>query len=101
MDRENIPLINDPSLTRIMHQAVSEVMGPTDCITTMQTIASEDFSEFSARVPATFIFLGCGNPDKGTDIAHHNSGFNIDEDVLPQGVSIYVSSVFTFFQNTV
>ncbi len=101
MDRENIPLINDPRLTRIMHQAVAEVMGPTDCITTMQTIASEDFSEFSARVPAAFIFLGCGDPKKGTDIAHHNPSFNIDEEVLPLGVSIYVSSVFTFFQNTV
>ncbi len=101
MDRENIPLINDPGLTRIMHLAVAEVTGPSDYITTMQTIASEDFSEFSAQVPVSFIFLGCGNPDKGTDIAHHNPGFNIDEEVLPLGVSIYVSSVFTFFQNTV
>jgi amidohydrolase len=69
-------------------------------MTTMQTIASEDFAEYSARVPSAFVFLGCGNPEKGTDIAHHNPGFNIDEDVLPLGVEIFVSCVFTFFQHT-
>ncbi len=101
MDRENIPLINDPRLTRIATEAISQVLGPTEGLTTMQTIASEDFAEYSARIPAAFIFLGCGNPDKKTDIAHHNPEFNIDEDVLPLGVEIFVSSVFTFFQHTV
>jgi amidohydrolase len=101
MDRENIPLINDPRLTRIASEAISQVLGPTEGLTTMQTIASEDFAEYSARIPATFIFLGCGNPEKKTDIAHHNPAFNIDEDVLPLGVEIFVSSVFNFFKHRV
>jgi len=100
MDRENIPLINDPRLTRIASEAISQILGPNEGMTTMQTIASEDFAEYSARVPSAFVFLGCGNPEKGTDIAHHNPGFNIDEDVLPLGVEIFVSCVFTFFQHT-
>ncbi|MFO7802013.1 MAG: amidohydrolase [Desulfovermiculus sp.] len=101
MDRENIPLINDPRLIRIASEAISQVLGPSKGQRTMQTIASEDFAEYSALVPSAFIFLGCGNPEKGTDIAHHNPAFNIDEDVLPLGAEIFVSSVFTFFQNSV
>lgn len=101
MDRENIPLINDPRLIRIASEAISQVLGPSKGQRTMQTIASEDFAEYSALVPSAFIFLGCGNPEKGTDIAHHNPAFNIDEDVLPLGAEIFISSVFTFFQNSV
>lgn len=100
--RENIPLINDPKITHVASAAVKKVLDPMGGrITTMQTIASEDFSEFSARVPSAFIFLGCGNPEKGSDIPHHNPCFNIDEEVLPLGVEIFVSSVFGFFQDAV
>lgn len=95
--RENIPLINDPKITHVAEMAARKVLEPSGGITTMQTIASEDFSEFSSRVPAAFIFLGCGDPDKKTDIPHHNPGFNIDEDVLPLGVELFISSVFEFF----
>ncbi|MFO7997998.1 MAG: amidohydrolase [Bacteroidales bacterium] len=98
--RENIPLVNDPGLTRIAAMAAGEVLDQAGCITTMQTIASEDFSEFSARVPSAFIFLGCGNPEKGTDIPHHSPYFHIDEDVLPLGAELFISSVFKFFKNT-
>ncbi|MFO8113260.1 MAG: amidohydrolase [Desulfosalsimonadaceae bacterium] len=96
--RENIPLINDPGMTRIASLAVSNVLDHTGCMTTMQTIASEDFSEFSARVPSVFLFLGCGDPEKGTDIPHHNPCFLIDEDVLPLGVEIFISAVLEFFK---
>ena len=99
--RENIPLINDPKITHVAEMAARKVLEPSGGITTMQTIASEDFSEFSARVPAAFIFLGCGDPEKRTDIPHHNPGFNIDEDVLPLGVELFISSVLEFFQNSV
>lgn len=96
--RENIPLINDSVITQIAGDAARKVLGKTGDLTTMRTIASEDFSEFSARVPSCFVFLGCGNPDKGSDIPHHNPCFNIDEDVLPLGVELFISSVFEFFK---
>ena len=54
------------------------------------TIASEDFSEFSERVPGIFMFLGAGNADKGTTVSHHNPRFDIDEDILVNGAAMYV-----------
>jgi amidohydrolase len=61
------------------------------------SIASEDFSEFSIRVPGVFMFLGAGNPEKETDYPHHNPRFNIDEDVLIQGVAMHVQGALNFF----
>ncbi len=97
IEHENIPLINDPEMVRIARAAAGEIFTDRKRIVDNRTIASEDFSEFSARVPGVFMFLGTGNPEKGTDIPHHNPKFNVDEDVLPDGVELYVRSVFEYF----
>ena len=99
VEHENIPLINDPEMVRIARAAAGEIFTDRKRIVDNRTIASEDFSEFSARVPGVFIFLGTGNPKKGTDIPHHNPKFNVDEDVLPDGVELYVRLAFQYFRN--
>ena len=33
--------------------------------------------------------VGIANSDKGTDVAHHNERFDIDEDALPVGTALY------------
>jgi amidohydrolase len=97
---ENIPLINNDEMVRIARETAKEVFVDEKCIVDIQTIASEDFSEFSARVPGVFMFLGTGNEKKGTNISHHNPHFNVDEDTLPDGVEMYVKGALNFFKNS-
>ena len=99
IEHENIPLINDPDMVRIARDAARDVFPDETRIVENRTIASEDFSEFTARVPGVFIFLGAGNEEKGTCLPHHNPGFNIDEDVLPHGVELYVKGAMAYFRN--
>ncbi|MFW6055441.1 MAG: M20 metallopeptidase family protein, partial [Thermodesulfobacteriota bacterium] len=87
---ENIPLVNDPAMAELARKTAREVFGSEKDVTSLQTIASEDFSEFSSRVPGVFIFLGAGSQAKGTTAAHHNPCFDIDEEVLPNGVALLV-----------
>ena len=96
---ENIPLINNHEMVRIARDTAKEVFVAEKCLIDNQTIASEDFSEFSARVPAVFMFLGTGNEKKGTNVSHHNPHFNIDEDTLPDGVEMHVRGALNFFKN--
>ncbi|MEA3435765.1 MAG: amidohydrolase, partial [Thermodesulfobacteriota bacterium] len=58
---ENIPLINNEEMVGIAREAAKDVLGNKSKIVDNQTIASEDFSEFSSRVPGVFAFLGTGN----------------------------------------
>ena len=97
---ENIPLINHPQMVAIARQAAACVFTDPDAITDNITIASEDFSEFSTRVPGVFIFLGAGNEEKGTNRSHHNPRFNIDEDILIKGVAMHIQNAIHFFNNT-
>ena len=53
-------------------------------------MGSEDFAYFVKEVPGAFMFLSSANPEKGTDVPHHNPKFNIDEDVLWTGSAMFV-----------
>jgi amidohydrolase len=95
---ENIPLINDSHMTALARRTAADVFGGEDAIVDNVTIASEDFSEFSARVPGVFMFLGAGNAQKGTTVSHHNPKFNIDEDILLNGVRMHVFGAINYFR---
>jgi len=95
---ENIPLINHPEMTDLARQVALEIFRDQGAITDNISMASEDFSEFSERVPGTFLFLGVGNAEKGTDISHHNPRFNVDEEMLTSGVELLVRGARRFFK---
>jgi amidohydrolase len=86
-------------MVKIAKEAAQEVFAGEKNIIDNQTIASEDFSEFSAKVPGVFMFLGSGNEKKGTHVSHHNPCFKIDEDTLPDGVAMYVKGTLNFFKH--
>lgn len=98
IEHENIPLINDPKMTQLARVTARQIYVDKESIVDNVSIASEDFSEFSERVPGVFIFLGAGNRQKDTDYPHHNPRFNIDEDVLVQGVAMFVNGALNYFQ---
>jgi amidohydrolase len=96
INHENIPLVNDEQMVQMARQTAAGVFGSLDAVVASRYIASEDFSEFSSRVPGVFLFLGCADPAKGTDVSHHHPAFAIDETVLTKGVALHVHGSLTF-----
>jgi amidohydrolase len=95
--RENIPLINDAGMTQLMTVVAHEILGGREQVVPYASMASEDFSEFSARVPGVFVFVGTGNELKETHYPHHHPRFNIDEAVLVTGVELMVKGAMAYF----
>lgn len=95
---ENIPLINHKEMTDLARETAEEVFPEANAIIDNHTIASEDFSEFSTKVPGVFIFLGAGNKNAGMKVSHHHPEFDIDESVLPKGVEMFVKGARHFFE---
>ena len=54
-------------------------------------MGGEDFAYYLNEVPGAFMFLSSANPAKGTDVAHHNPKFNVDEDVFWMGSAAFVN----------
>lgn len=92
--REGIAVVNDAAAVERMLHAACGVLGEEQAILLNQpSLAGEDFGWYLDRVPGAFAFIGCGNAAEGIIHAIHQPQFNIDEDMLMQGVRLWVRLV--------
>jgi amidohydrolase len=81
-------LVNDHGFTKrateVLREHFDEVNSEADL-----NFGAEDFAFYLREVPGMFAFLGTRNPGKGIVNVNHSSGFDIDEDILPMGVSLF------------
>ena len=90
------PSINDSVISKIAKDSITKLYGNNILMPYNKTTATEDFSLFLDRVPGAIAFLGTYNEAKGIIYPHHNNRFNIDEDVLPIGTSLYAQFAIDF-----
>ena len=99
MIEETTPVLkNDPALASFVAEAAHTFL-PDDLIVTKlmrANMGSEDAAYLHQCVPAVYCFLSTNNPEKATNISHHNGRFDIDEDVLWEGVGLFVSTAMRF-----
>ena len=91
----NFTVSNDPVMTNIVRKIAIDMVGEENLVP-YQTMAGEDFSEFTNDIPSTFYFVGIGNKVKGTDYPHHHPKFDIDEDALAIGVEMHVRTALEY-----
>lgn len=85
------PLINDPAATAEAQKAAVSLFGAEKVICQRQpALGGDDFAEYILRVPGVYAYVGSANPSKpNTQLAHHNSCFDIDEDCLTVATALY------------
>lgn len=85
------PLINDPAATAEVQKTAVSLFGEEKVIRQRQpALGGDDFAEYILRAPGAYAYVGSGNPEKpNTELAHHNSRFDIDEDCLKVAVALY------------
>jgi amidohydrolase len=84
--------VNDPAVAALVREALADVVGAENVQDGPRMMASEDFAEFTQRVPSTFFFVGCRDERTGKDFEHHHPRFDIDEAALPLGVEMLTRS---------
>lgn len=95
------PVVNDEAMAELAAASVSDLFEPKDIINNfpIPNLGGEDFAHYLQKVPGAFFFLSSSNPEKGTDIPHHNPRFNIDEDVMWKGSVAFVKIVNRFLKS--
>lgn len=92
------PTVNTPEMAQLVRSVAEEIV-PTEHVLTGDMIsASEDFGEFTQRVPGAFFFLGTRNDAKGFAASHHHPRFDIDEDPMAVGVAMMAAVALRFLQ---
>lgn len=88
--------INHPAISQIAKAGITKLYGEDVVINFEKTMGGEDFAYFIQTVPGIIVFLGGGNKAKNTTYPHHHEKFNIDEDALPVGTSLYAQFALDF-----
>lgn len=83
-------LINDPEMTRLVASACSRAIGDEKVKNLKPSMGAEDFAYYLEKVPGSYFRLGIGNEAKGIVHPYHSSHFDIDEEVLPFGVEMFI-----------
>ncbi len=83
-------LVNDSEMTRLIISACSKGIGKENVEVLKPSMGGEDFAYYLQKVPGSFFRLGCRNEEKGIIHPYHSSLFDIDEEVLPFGVEMFV-----------
>ncbi|MEK4803073.1 M20 family metallopeptidase [Oceanobacillus sp. FSL K6-0118] len=89
-------VINEEISTHLVQQVASEAFGKDVIYDQKPTMGGEDFSFFLDEAPGSFALVGCGNPEKDTEWAHHHGRFNIDEDALITGSELYAQYAWAY-----
>ena len=83
-------LINDSEMSKLVASACSKGIGKENVEVLKPSMGGEDFAYYLEKVPGSFFRLGCRNEEKGLIHPYHSSLFNIDEEVLPFGVEMFI-----------
>ncbi len=86
-------LNNDATMTALMHQAAADVIGADHIGLHGRGLGGEDFAYFAQIKPCCLFRLGVRNEAKECTYLLHQDKFNLDEDALEIGSSIFVRFV--------
>jgi amidohydrolase len=91
------PIVNEPKLTALVHNAVSRVLGENQVHYVDETrMTGDSFFNYSERVPSVVAWVGTGNPDKDTEYPAHHPLFDIDESGMKVGVMTICATALDF-----
>jgi amidohydrolase len=84
------PVNNHDGVNRVVEAAASELFDQSAIDYGQKNMGAEDFSAFQAAAPGAFFYVGAGNRAKQAIYPHHHPRFAIDEDVLVNGVQMFL-----------
>lgn len=91
--RGSSTVMNDNALSAFASDAVAAALGTDKVFTSIPSalMGSDDFANYAEKIPGVYFFLCTNNVDKGIIQANHNPEFDVDEDVLWEGVAAYLA----------
>jgi len=90
------PVMNDPHMADLVRAAATEVVGAEHIKPGPPLMPSEDYSEFTSRVPSCYFFVGSSNQETGQIWGHHHPKFDFDERALAIGVETMVGAALRY-----
>lgn len=85
------PLVNHPKESQFVESVIRESFGEDVFELIEPVMGGEDFSYYLQQKPGAFIFVGMGGEKSA--YPHHHPRFDIDEDVIPDAIKLFIDIV--------
>ena len=90
---------NDKHLTELAWDAARSLAGEENLRVQEDSMGAEDFGAFMQVAPVTYVHVGTGNAELGTNFPHHHGRFDVDESALPLCAALYVQFACNVMQD--
>lgn len=82
-------LVNEKEAVAYSAAVAEQVVGKEQVLMLKDPMmGAEDFAYFAEAIPASFLWIGSGNPEKGFIHLAHQPRFDFDEDAMANGIRI-------------
>ncbi len=97
------PLLNDEASCLEAQKVARELFGDKNVVTVRTpSLGGDDFAEYILKVPGVYAKIGSRNAEKWeTGVAMHNCHFDVDENCLLVGSSLYAAYAVAFLNGEV
>ncbi|PAQ15600.1 N-acyl-L-amino acid amidohydrolase [Bacillaceae bacterium SAOS 7] len=85
------PLVNHPKESQFVESVIRKSFGEEVFELIEPVMGGEDFSYYLQQKPGAFIFVGMGGEKSA--YPHHHPRFDIDEDVIPDAIKLFIDIV--------
>ena len=89
--------MSEPKLTAELVGYIAEANPDLKLIPNTQIMASEDMALVAEKVPTTYFMLN--SKVEGNNFSHHNPGVEFNEEALPIGLGLVVTSAINWLNN--
>ncbi|MFJ8657951.1 amidohydrolase [Streptomyces sp. NPDC093795] len=86
------PVVNDPGVTELLHDAMAARRGTHAIEDTEQSLGGEDFSWYLEHVPGAMARLGVRTPGDTRVRDLHAGDFDVDEHCIEAGVELFTAA---------
>ena len=93
-------LVNHKAATELIENAGIQVLGAENVKEMPLSMGAEDFSYMAEKRPGALFRVGVSNHEKGFVHGLHSDLFDLDENALPVGVSVFAQAVVAFLENS-
>lgn len=92
-------VINDKKCTDIARESIKKLLGEHALDPFHRLYVAENFGEYLYKYPGVLALVGAKNSSKSCNYIHHHPKFNIDEDAMTIGSSLYVKYAIDFLKS--
>ncbi|MGL6174046.1 MAG: M20 family metallopeptidase [Cellulosilyticaceae bacterium] len=89
-------VINEERCTKLARETVSKIWGVDELYPFERLTGGEDLAYYFEKVPGVLAFIGIKNEDKGIIYPHHHEKFDMDEEALVTGMTLYAAYALNF-----